>query len=138
MGRRRWLEHFPQAHQGAFFQLPDPVLGYPQLPPDRLEGGSGVAHVALADDGGLTPAQAGVAAGLPEELAMTIARATVAGSGELAARSTEPAAVLRKNVTSPNGTTQAALEVLMAEDGIQPLFDRAIAAATARSRELAS
>ena len=97
--------------------------------------GGGPAYVFLLIE---TLAQAGVAAGLPEELAMTIARATVAGSGELAARSTEPAAVLRKNVTSPNGTTQAALEVLMAEDGIQPLFDRAIAAATARSRELAS
>ena len=96
--------------------------------------GGGPAYVFLLIE---TLAQAGVAAGLPEELAMTIARATVAGSGELAARSVEPAAVLRKNVTSPNGTTQAALEVLMAEDGIQPLFDRAIAAATARSRELA-
>jgi pyrroline-5-carboxylate reductase len=96
--------------------------------------GGGPAYVFLLIE---TLAQAGVAAGLPEELAMTIARATVAGSGELAARSVEPAAVLRKNVTSPNGTTQAALEVLMAKDGIQPLFDRAIAAATARSRELA-
>jgi pyrroline-5-carboxylate reductase len=97
--------------------------------------GGGPAHVFLLIE---TLSQAGVAAGLPEELAMKIARATVAGSGELALRSAEPAAVLRKNVTSPNGTTQAALEVLMAEDGIQPLFDRAIAAATARSRELAS
>ncbi len=59
MGRGRRLEHLPQAHQGAFFQLPDPVLGYPQLPPDRLEGGGGVAHVALADDGGLTRRQHG-------------------------------------------------------------------------------
>jgi pyrroline-5-carboxylate reductase len=96
--------------------------------------GGGPAYVFLLIE---TLAQAGVAAGLPEELAMTIARATVAGSGELAARSVEPAAVLRKHVTSPNGTTQAALEVLMAKDGIQPLFDLAIAAATARSRELA-
>jgi len=96
--------------------------------------GGGPAYVFLLIE---TLAKAGVAAGLPEELAVKIARATVAGSGELAARSSEPASVLRKNVTSPNGTTQAALEVLMAEDGIQPLFDRAIAAATARSRELA-
>jgi pyrroline-5-carboxylate reductase len=96
--------------------------------------GGGPAYVFLLIE---TLAQAGVAAGLPKELAMKIARATVAGSGELAARSIEPAAALRKNVTSPNGTTQAALEVLMAEDGIQPLFDRAIAAATARSREMA-
>jgi pyrroline-5-carboxylate reductase len=97
--------------------------------------GGGPAYVFLLIE---TLAKAGVAAGLPEDLAMKIARATVAGSGELAARSIEPAASLRKNVTSPNGTTQAALEVLMAEDGIQPLVDRAIAAATARSRELAS
>jgi pyrroline-5-carboxylate reductase len=96
--------------------------------------GGGPAYVFLLIE---TLARAGVAAGLPEDLAMKIARATVAGSGELAARSTEPAASLRKNVTSPNGTTQAALEVLMADDGMQPLFDRAIAAATARSRELA-
>jgi pyrroline-5-carboxylate reductase len=97
--------------------------------------GGGPAYVFLLIE---ALAQAGVEAGLPEDLAMKIARATVAGSGELAARSIEPAASLRKNVTSPNGTTQAALEVLMAEDGIQPLFNRAIAAATARSRELAS
>ncbi|GEO39001.1 pyrroline-5-carboxylate reductase [Skermanella aerolata] len=97
--------------------------------------GGGPAYVFLLIE---TLAKAGVAAGLPEDLAMKIARATVAGSGELAARSIEPAASLRKNVTSPNGTTQAALEVLMADDGIQPLVDRAIAAATARSRELAS
>jgi pyrroline-5-carboxylate reductase len=96
--------------------------------------GGGPAYVFLLIE---ALAKAGVAAGLPEDLAMKISRATVAGSGELAARSIEPAASLRKNVTSPNGTTQAALEVLMADDGIQPLFDRAIAAATARSRELA-
>ena len=68
---------------------------------------------------------------------MRLARRTVIGAGALAEASAEDAATLRRNVTSPGGTTQAALEVLMAEDGIQPLFDRAIAAATARSRELA-
>lgn len=96
--------------------------------------GGGPAYVFLLIE---TLAKAGVAAGLPEDLSMRIARATVAGSGELAMRSAEPASVLRRNVTSPNGTTQAALEVLMAGDGMQPLFDRAIAAATARSRQLA-
>ncbi|EWY41135.1 pyrroline-5-carboxylate reductase [Skermanella stibiiresistens SB22] len=96
--------------------------------------GGGPAYVFLLIE---ALAKAGVAAGLPEDLATRIARVTVAGSGELAIRSSEPAATLRRNVTSPNGTTQAALEVLMAEDGVQPLFDRAIAAATARSRELA-
>ena len=68
---------------------------------------------------------------------MRLARCTVAGSGELAHRSGESAEQLRKNVTSPGGTTLEALKVLMQEDAIQPLFDRAIAAATARSRELA-
>ena len=82
-------------------------------------------------------ARAGVAAGLPEQLATTLARATVAGSGELLHRSDLPSATLRQNVTSPGGTTAAALEVLMATDGMQPLMTRAIAAATRRSRELA-
>ena len=74
--------------------------------------------------------------GLPADLAMRIARATVAGSGELARLSDESAARLRENVTSPGGTTRAALDVLMGEGGMQPLFDAAIAAATRRAREL--
>jgi pyrroline-5-carboxylate reductase len=61
----------------------------------------------------------------------------VFGAGELMRRSDESPAQLRKNVTSPNGTTQAALEVLMAADGLGPLMDRAVAAAARRSRELA-
>ncbi len=78
------------------------------------------------------------AAGLPAELAtMKLARATVAGSGELARLSSEDAAQLRRNVTSPGGTTEAALKVLMGPGGLAPLMDKAIAAATARSRELA-
>ena len=59
------------------------------------------------------------------------------GSGELARISDESAAQLRQNVTSPKGTTLEALNVLMAPDGLQPLMTKAIAAATARSRELA-
>jgi pyrroline-5-carboxylate reductase len=82
-------------------------------------------------------AKAGIRSGLPERLALSLARATVAGSAALAAMSAEPVEVLRRNVTSPGGTTEAALRVLMAESGIQPLLDQAIAAATARSRELA-
>jgi pyrroline-5-carboxylate reductase len=66
-----------------------------------------------------------------------MARTTVIGSGALAAVSEETAATLRKNVTSPGGTTHAALEVLMADDGVQSLFDRAIQAACDRSRALA-
>jgi pyrroline-5-carboxylate reductase len=96
--------------------------------------GGGPAYVFLLIE---TLAKAGVAAGLPEDLAWPLARATVAGSGALAAQSEEPIEVLRRNVTSPGGTTEAALAVLMAPDGIQPLFDRAIAAATRRSHELA-
>lgn len=96
--------------------------------------GGGPAYVFLLIE---TLARAGIASGLPADLAWPLARGTVAGSGALAARSSEPVEVLRRNVTSPGGTTEAALAVLMAEDGIQPLFDRAIAAGTRRSRELA-
>jgi pyrroline-5-carboxylate reductase len=96
--------------------------------------GSGPAYVFLLAE---ELARAGVAAGLPEQLATTLARATVAGSGELLHRSELPAATLRQNVTSPGGTTAAALDVLMANDGMQPLMTRAIAAATRRSKELA-
>jgi len=97
--------------------------------------GGGPAYVFLLVE---SLAAAGAASGLPPELAMRIARATVAGSGELLRQSAEPASVLRQNVTSPGGTTLEALKILMAEGGIQPLFDKAIAAATRRSRELAS
>jgi pyrroline-5-carboxylate reductase len=82
-------------------------------------------------------AQAGVAAGLPEDLAETLARATVSGAGELMRTSGRPAADLREMVTSPKGTTFEALSVLMADDGLQPLLTRAVAAAARRSRELA-
>ena len=82
-------------------------------------------------------AEAGSRAGLPEPLAMELARGTVAGAGELARRSEETAAQLRANVTSPGGTTAAALQVLMAEDGLELLMARAVAAAALRSRELA-
>lgn len=79
---------------------------------------------------------AGVDAGLPEALALQLAETTVAGAGELARQSDDSAAVLRQNVTSPNGTTAAGLEILMAEDGLKPLISRTVAAATRRSREL--
>lgn len=96
--------------------------------------GSGPAYVFLLIE---TLAKAGLAAGLPEALAIRLARATVIGSGELVRRSAETPEALRRNVTSPGGTTMAALSVLMAPDGLQPLFDRALRAATERSRELA-
>jgi pyrroline-5-carboxylate reductase len=96
--------------------------------------GSGPAYVFLLAE---CLAQAGAEAGLPPELAARLARVTVAGSGELLHRSSEPAEVLRQNVTSPGGTTFAALQVLMADEGMRALFTRAVAAAAARSRELA-
>jgi pyrroline-5-carboxylate reductase len=96
--------------------------------------GSGPAYVFLLAE---AMAKAGAAAGLPPALAATLARATVAGAGELLHRSPLDAATLRQNVTSPGGTTAAALGVLMANDAIEPLMTKAIAAATKRSRELA-
>jgi pyrroline-5-carboxylate reductase len=96
--------------------------------------GSGPAYVFLLAE---AMARAGAAAGLPPALAATLARATVAGSGELLHRSPLDAATLRQNVTSPGGTTAAALEVLMGKDGLEPLMTEAIAAATRRSRVLA-
>ena len=96
--------------------------------------GSGPAYVFYLVE---CMAEAGRKCGLPADLAMRLARATVTGAGELMHRSPDGAATLRQNVTSPNGTTAAALAVLMAEDGIQPLFDKALAAAASRSRELA-
>jgi pyrroline-5-carboxylate reductase len=96
--------------------------------------GSGPAYVFLLAE---ELAAAGIAAGLPAELATKIARATVAGSGELLHQSDLDAATLRKNVTSPGGTTAAALDVLTGKDGMKKLMTRAIAAATKRSKELA-
>ena len=96
--------------------------------------GSGPAYVFLLAE---ELARAGVEAGLPAELATRLARETVAGSGELLHRSEQDSASLRQNVTSPGGTTAAALEVLMGKDGLQPLMIRAVAAATKRSKELA-
>jgi pyrroline-5-carboxylate reductase len=96
--------------------------------------GSGPAYVFLMAE---SLARAGVAAGLPADLAARLARATVAGAGELLHRSDLEASKLRQNVTSPAGTTAAALEVLMADDGLDPLLAKAVAAAARRTRELA-
>jgi pyrroline-5-carboxylate reductase len=104
------------------------------LDPVTAVSGSGPAYVFLLIE---ALADAGVASGLPVELARRLARATVIGSGELARLSSEDAAQLRKNVTSPGGTTAAALAVLMGEGGLAELMKRAVAAATRRSRELA-
>ena len=96
--------------------------------------GSGPAYVFLLAE---AMTQAGIAAGLPQDLARTLARETVAGSGALLNQSPLDAATLRQNVTSPGGTTAAALALLMGDRGLAQLMEQAVAAATARSRELA-
>lgn len=97
--------------------------------------GSGPAYVFHLIE---AMARAGEAQGLAPDLAMQLARATVTGAAALAGHSTQTAAELRQNVTSPGGTTAAALTVLMDETrGLPPLMEQAIAAAAARSQELA-
>jgi pyrroline-5-carboxylate reductase len=97
--------------------------------------GSGPAYIFLLVEAMETAA---LAQGLPPELAARLARATVSGAGELLRQSPEAAAQLRRNVTSPGGTTAAALSVLMAEErGMPSLMIEAVAAATRRGRELA-
>lgn len=96
--------------------------------------GSGPAYVFYLVE---CMAEAGRKLGLQADLAMRLARETVAGAGELLHQLPDDASKLRQNVTSPGGTTAAALGVLMAEDGMQPLFDEAIAAARTRAQELA-
>jgi pyrroline-5-carboxylate reductase len=83
-------------------------------------------------------AEAGRAAGLAPELAQRLARATVEGAGALLRHSDLSPAELRQNVTSPKGTTAAALEVLMGKDGMRELLAVAVAAAAKRSKELSS
>ena len=95
--------------------------------------GSGPAYVFLLAE---SLARAGVAAGLPAALAARLARETVAGAGELLQRSRLDPSTLRQNVTSPGGTTAAALAVLMGEGGLDRLMEQAVAAAADRSREL--
>ena len=97
--------------------------------------GSGPAYVFLLAE---CLAEAGRAAGLDAELSRRLARATVEGAGELLRRSDLSPHELREKVTSPKGTTAAALEVLMGKDGMQELLARAVAAAAKRSRELSS
>ncbi len=96
--------------------------------------GSGPAYVFLLAE---TLAAAAIEAGLPKDLAARLARETIAGSGELLRQSPLEAAALRENVTSPGGTTAAALDVLMGPGGFETLLTTAIAMATRRSRELA-
>lgn len=105
------------------------------LDPVTAVSGSGPAYVFLLTE---CLAEAGVRAGLAPELAARLARATVAGAGELMHRSALDPTTLRHNVTSPGGTTAAALDVLMAPGGLADLMARAVAAAARRSRELST
>jgi pyrroline-5-carboxylate reductase len=128
--QQRDLAHRLLAAIGAVEWVDDEAL----LDAVTAVSGSGPAYVFLLAE---ALAQAGAAAGLPADLAERLARATVAGSGELLHRSPLDAATLRRNVTSPGGTTEAALGVLMGADGMALLMREAVAAATLRSRELA-
>ncbi|HTW71561.1 MAG TPA: pyrroline-5-carboxylate reductase [Acetobacteraceae bacterium] len=104
------------------------------LDPVTAVSGSGPAYVFLLAE---LLEHAAVEQGIPAELARLLARQTVAGSGALLAASTEDSAALRQAVTSPGGTTAEALKVLMSPDAWPAALSRAVAAATARSRELA-
>lgn len=97
--------------------------------------GSGPAYVFALTE---ALAAAGEAEGLPADLAAELARRTVIGAGRLLEARADPPSALRAEVTSPGGTTAAALGVLLAEDGLPPLLRRAVAAAAARSRALGS
>jgi pyrroline-5-carboxylate reductase len=104
------------------------------IDPVTAVSGSGPAYVFLLAE---LLEQAAIEQGISADLARVMARHTVAGAGALLAASTEGAAALRRAVTSPNGTTERALAVLMQETAWPELISRAVAAATARSRELA-
>jgi len=104
------------------------------LDPVTAVSGGGPAYVFLLAE---LLEHAAIEQGVPADLARVMARQTVAGSGALLAATTEHPALLRRNVTSPAGTTERALAVLMADDAWPSAISRAIADATARSRELA-
>jgi len=128
--RQRELVHALLSATGAVEWIAEEAL----MDAVTAVSGSGPAYVFLLVE---ALARAGTAAGLPADLAARLARATVAGSGELLQRSPLDPASLRQNVTSPGGTTAAALEVLMGSPGLAELMERAVAAATQRSRQLA-
>jgi pyrroline-5-carboxylate reductase len=129
-GRQRELVHALLAASGAVEWIADEAL----MDAVTAVSGSGPAYVFLLVE---ALARAGTAAGLPADLAAKLARATVTGSGELLQRSPLDPASLRQNVTSPGGTTAAALAVLMGPHGLGELMETAVAAATERSRQLA-
>jgi pyrroline-5-carboxylate reductase len=127
---QRDLCHSLLAGVGAVEWVDDEAI----IDPVTAVSGGGPAYVFLLAE---LLEQAAIAQGVPAPLARVLARQTVSGSGALLAASTEDAAQLRRNVTSPKGTTERALAVLMEESAWPLAVSRAIAAATARSRELA-
>jgi pyrroline-5-carboxylate reductase len=129
-GEQRTLVDALLSATGAVEWITDEVL----MDAVTAVSGSGPAYVFLLAE---ALGRAGTAAGLPADLAGRLARATVAGAGELLHCSQLDAATLRRNVTSPGGTTAAALEVLMGKSGLDDLLAKAVTAATERSRELA-
>lgn len=129
-GLQRDLSHLLFAGIGAVEWVDDEAL----MDAVTAVSGTGPAYLFLLAE---TLARAGVAAGLPDDLSDRIARATISGAGELLHQSSLSAATLRENVTSPGGTTAAAMTVLMAPSGMDALIERAVLAAARRSRELA-
>jgi len=117
------------ATSGQVFDLPDEVMV------DRITAvsGSGPAYVFHFVE---ALAEAGVRIGLPAEMAADVARQTVYGAATLARESAESVGDLRRAVTSPNGTTAAALDVLMGDERLTRLMTEAVEAAFARAREL--
>ena len=128
--RQRDLAHRLLSATGTVLWVDDEAL----MDAVTAMSGSGPAYVFLLAE---ALAQAGIASGLPQPLAEQLARETISGAGELLHHSALDAATLRENVTSPGGTTAAALDVLMRDDGLAALMKEAVAAATARSRKLA-
>lgn len=132
--------HFPKEMRGTIDALLGSIGSVQWLDDeDQMDAvtavsGSGPAYIFLLAEA-LT--KAGIVAGLPEEMARRLAHETVSGAGELLRQSDQPAGTLRENVTSPGGTTAAALSVLMGDDGLSPLLEQAVKAAAQRSRELA-
>lgn len=138
IGNAHVSEHQLQMAETLLSAIGDTVRLETEDQMDAVTGlsGSGPAYVFHMIE---CLAQAGEAQGLAPDLAMTLAKATVAGAGALAMQADDTPSQLRVNVTSPNGTTQAGLDVLMDEErGLPPLIAKTIDAATKRSKALAN
>jgi pyrroline-5-carboxylate reductase len=120
-------------------QLLEPLGAVEPIAAERLMdvivavSGSGPAYVFLLAE---VLAAAAEQEGLDKDTAMRLASRTVAGAGALMLETGESPSALRKQVTSPGGTTEAALDVLASADGLAPMLRRAVSAAAQRSRDL--